>query len=68
MAIVEFSKQDLEALVGKKLTDEDYKDRITMLGCPLDKMDAKAVHYEISPNRPDMYSAEGFARTIRNFW
>ncbi len=67
IAVIEFLKKDLEHLVGRKLGEDDYKNRITMLGCPLEKIEAEKVHYEISPNRPDLYSAEGFARAVRNF-
>lgn len=67
IAVAEFLKKDLEKLVGRKLSEDDYKNKITMLGCPLGGMDPEKVHYEISPNRPDMYSAEGFARAIKNF-
>ncbi|MBI2075619.1 MAG: phenylalanine--tRNA ligase subunit beta [Candidatus Aenigmarchaeota archaeon] len=67
IAVAEFIKKDLEKIIGRKLSEDDYKNKITMLGCPLEKMDSEKVSYEISPNRPDMYSAEGFARAIKNF-
>ncbi len=67
MAVLEFSKTELERLLERKLTDDEYKNKIPMLGCPLEKMDAKKVWYEISPNRPDLYSVEGFVRAIWNF-
>ncbi len=67
MAVVEFEKKELEKLVGKKLGDKDYSDVLTMIGCPLEKIDSKKVWYEISPNRPDLYGIEGFARAARNF-
>lgn len=67
MAVVEMPRRDLEQLVGRRLTDEDYKNRIPMIGCPLEKADQRTVWYEVSPNRPDMYSVEGFARAVRNF-
>ncbi len=67
IAVVEFDKKDLDRLVGRKLTEEDYRNKLPMLGAPLDKADEKKVYYEISPNRPDMYSVEGFARAAKNF-
>ncbi len=67
IATIEFLKKDLERLTGRKLTEDDYRNRIAMLGCPLEKMDAGKVYYEISPNRPDFYSSEGFARAVKNF-
>ena len=67
MAIVEFRKADLERLVGRKLTDRDYRERIPMLGCPLEKIDRESVWFEIFPDRPDMLSLEGFARAVKHF-
>jgi phenylalanyl-tRNA synthetase beta chain len=67
MAVVQFEKRALEAMVGRRLSDADYKERIPLFGCPLEKSDATSVHYEVSPNRPDMFSIEGFARAVRRF-
>ncbi len=67
MAVVQFEKKYLEKAIGRKLTECDYKERIPMFGCPLEKMEKQAVHFEVSPNRPDLLSIEGFSRAIRNF-
>lgn len=67
MAVVQFEKRALEAMVGRRLSEADYKERIPLFGCPLEKMEANVVHYEVSPNRPDMFSIEGFARAVRRF-
>lgn len=67
MAVVEFTIKDLERLVGRKIKKEFFSERIPMLGCPLEKMEKEKVYYEIFPNRPDMLSIEGFARSLRTF-
>lgn len=67
MAVVQFEKKDLEKMVGRKLTDKDYNEHIPLFGCPLEKMEKSAVYFEVSPNRPDMLSIEGFSRAINNF-
>ncbi len=67
MAVVEFSRQILEQLVGKKLTEKDFE-AAAMLGCPLERIDKQTVCYEIFPNRPDLYSHEGFGRALRSLW
>ena len=67
MAVVQFEKRALEAMIGRKLSQADYAERIPLFGCPLEKEDATSVHYEVSPNRPDMFSIEGFARAVRKF-
>lgn len=67
MAIVEFYREDLEKLIGRKLTQKDIEDTIPMMGCPLEKIDGEKLVYEVFPNRPDMLSAEGFARSVASF-
>lgn len=67
MAVVEFSIKDLESLVGRKLTKEELADKIVMMGFSLEKMEKDKVFYEVMPNRPDMLSVEGFARSVRYF-
>lgn len=68
MAIVTFNRKDLESLIGKKLSDSDYKDKIIMLGVPLERLTEQEVDYEIFPNRPDLLSVEGFARAVAGFF
>jgi len=67
MAIVEFSLKDLEKLAGRALTKKDLEERIPMMGSPLEKAERGRVWFEVFPNRPDMLSAEGFARAVRMF-
>jgi phenylalanyl-tRNA synthetase beta chain len=67
MAVIELDKPDIEKLTGRKLTKQDIEERIPMFGCPLEKTDGNKLYYEIFPNRPDMLSAEGFARAIGMF-
>lgn len=67
MAVVEFSRRDLEKLVGRKLSDSDLTEKITMMGFPLEKMEGDRIFYEVFPNRPDMLCVEGFARSVRHF-
>ncbi len=67
MPTITIDKKDLLNLVGKKLSDEKLKDRISMLGTDLEKVTDKEVTVEIFPNRPDMLSSEGFARALSSF-
>jgi len=67
MAVVEFSLQELEKLVGKTLTKNDIENIIPMIGCPLEKREGDKLFYEIFPNRPDLLSIEGFSRAMRYF-
>lgn len=67
MAVVEFSRKDFEKLVGRKLSDSDLTEKITMMGFPLEKIEGDRIFYEVFPNRPDMLCVEGFARSVRHF-
>lgn len=67
MAVVKFSIKDLENFIGRKLTKWDLEENIPMIGAPLEKIENDSVYYEITPNRPDFLSAEGFARGIKTF-
>lgn len=67
MALVTFNKKDLEFLIGKKLSESDYKDKLIMMGVPLERYTDEEVDFEVFPNRPDMLSVEGFARAAAGF-
>lgn len=67
MAVVTFDRRDFESLLGKKLKDYDYTEKIPMIGVTTESLSADVVSFEIFPNRPDMLSAEGFARALKAF-
>lgn len=67
MPTVILNKTVFEQLVGKKLPLEQLKDRISMLGTDLEKIEGNEIHVEVFPNRPDMLSEQGFARALSSF-
>lgn len=67
MPTIKVSIRDLERLLGKKLTPEDIKKYITLLKCEVEKIDGDILEYEANHDRPDIFSAEGLARGLRNF-
>ena len=67
MPTITIDRKVFEKLVGKKLPDEKLKDRISMLGTDLEEVNNKEITVEIFPNRPDMLSAQGFARAFSSF-
>lgn len=68
MALIEVDIKDLENLVGRSLTKEDLTEKIPMMGFPLEKLENGKAFFEVFPNRPDMLSVEGLARSIRSFF
>ncbi len=67
MAVVTFNRTDFEALVGRELSEEEYKKKIPMMGTPLEDLRDDEVDFEVFPNRPDLLSVEGFARAVQGF-
>src|SRR3989344_8896794 len=67
MPTITLNKTVFENLVGKKLPREELKDRISLLGTDLEKIDGEEIVVEIFPNRPDMLSEQGFARAFSSF-
>ena len=67
MPTITIDRKVFDELVGKKLPDDKLKDRISMLGTDLEEVNSKEITVEIFPNRPDMLSAQGFARAFSSF-
>jgi len=67
MPTVILNRKVFEKLVGKKLSLEKLKDRISMLGTDLEKISGNEIEVEVFPNRPDMLSEQGFARAFSSF-
>jgi len=67
MPTINVSKKEFEQLVGKELPLDQLKDRISMLGTDLEKVENDEIEVEIFPNRPDMLSVQGFARAFSSF-
>ncbi|PIZ52104.1 phenylalanine--tRNA ligase subunit beta [Candidatus Woesearchaeota archaeon CG_4_10_14_0_2_um_filter_33_13] len=67
MPTIILNKEVFEKLVGKKLPLDQLKDRISMLGTDLEKIEGNEIEVEIFPNRPDLLSEQGFARAFSSF-
>src|SRR3989344_3075638 len=67
MPTITLNKDLLEHALGKKLPLEELKDRISMLGTALEKIEGNQIEVEIFPNRPDLLSEQGFARAFSSF-
>jgi len=67
MPTITIDRKYVEKLLGRKLTTEKLKDRISYLGTDLESVDDKDIVVEVFPNRPDMLSEQGFARALSSF-
>ena len=67
MPTITIKRKELDKLLGKKYPASFLKDRISMLGTDLEKLDNEEIIVEVFPNRPDMLSAQGLARALKSF-
>ena len=67
MPTLRLNRKEFENLVGKRLSEEKLKDRISMLGTDLEEVNDKEIIVEVFPDRPDMLSEQGFARAFSAF-
>src|SRR6058998_3317136 len=67
MTNVSVQYDELIELVGKHLSREEFVDRITMMGSGHEGTEGDLITFDVFPNRPDMYSVEGIARSLRGF-
>ena len=54
-------------MLGRKVSDAELKDRISMIGTDLESMNDKEIVVEVFPDRPDMLTAAGFAKALSSF-
>ena len=66
MAIVSLDKQEIKKIIGK-LKDEEIDEFLSLFGTAVEKITNKEIEVEIAPNRPDMLSAQGIYRALRNY-
>jgi len=67
MPTITLSKKTIEKLVGRKMPVDQLKERISMLGTDLEKIEGDEIIVEVFPNRPDMLSDQSFARALSSF-
>ncbi len=67
MPTITLKRKRLLGLVGKPIDNEELSYAISMIGTDLEEINNENIIVEVSPNRPDMLSEEGFARALRYF-
>lgn len=69
MPVISFSYSDLCELVGRDIPRKVLRDRLPLLGADLKHLDDSSddISFEFFPSRPDNYSVEGVARSLRAF-
>jgi len=67
MPTITVSKKGLLKQIGKHLSDEELKEKITFLGISFEDFKEDDVTVEINPNRPDLLSEQGLGRALASF-
>ncbi|MCD6196765.1 MAG: phenylalanine--tRNA ligase subunit beta [Staphylothermus sp.] len=68
MPVIKITKWDLERLLGKVLSIDEILDYLPRIKCEVDSISEEGeIEYEATHDRPDLYSVEGVARSLRSF-
>ena len=70
MPVINFDYNDLCGLIGKEIPKDVLVKRIPLIGADMhdtDDGDEDAMSVEFFPDRPDLFSVEGLARSMRAF-
>jgi phenylalanyl-tRNA synthetase beta chain len=69
MPVINFKYSDLCDLIGEEIPKDVLVDRIPMMGADMHDIigDTDDMSVEFFPDRPDLYSVEGLARSLRAF-
>ncbi len=65
MANIKLNKKTFEKEIGK--LDEIMQNKIAMFGTTIESITDKELELDITPNRPDLLSYQGFKRSFLNF-
>lgn len=65
--IVDVSFKELQKLLKAKASLEQVMEALAMFGTPVDDVQGDNLRVEVEPNRVDMLSAEGIARSLNGF-
>ncbi len=68
MPVIKIMKWDLERLLGRVLSIDEILDYFPRIKCEVDSISEEGeIEYEATHDRPDLYSVEGVARSLRSF-
>ncbi|NAS88175.1 phenylalanine--tRNA ligase subunit beta [ANME-1 cluster archaeon AG-394-G21] len=65
MPVIKLYNADLENLTGVSI--ERIKERLPLLCADVERIESDSLDVEFFPNRPDLFSVEGVARTMKQF-
>jgi len=67
MPVINFTYKNLEELLGTSIDKKELINLLPMIGSDIEDHDDENLKVEFFPNRPDHFSVEGIARTLKGF-
>jgi phenylalanyl-tRNA synthetase beta chain len=67
MPVISVSSQDLKSLLGRKVSDDELESVLPLNKLEIESREGDELRVEVTPDRPDLLSAEGIARQL-NSW
>lgn len=67
MPVINFTYQNINQLLGNTIDKKELIDLLPMIGSDIEDYDDEKLKVEFFPNRPDHFSVEGIARTLKGF-
>lgn len=67
MPVINFTYENLFEALGTSMDKEELVNLLPMIGSDIEDYDDENLKVEFFPNRPDHYSVEGIARTLKGF-
>jgi phenylalanyl-tRNA synthetase beta chain len=67
MPVIDVNLEDFRGLLGRKITLDELKDRLPMMGTSWEGPTEEGFALEVFPNRPDLLSIEGLVRAYASW-
>lgn len=67
MPVINFTYNNINQLLGRSIDPEELIEMLPMIGSDIEDYDDENLKVEFFPNRPDHFSVEGIARTLKGF-
>ncbi|MCE5214562.1 MAG: phenylalanine--tRNA ligase subunit beta [Methanobacterium sp.] len=67
MPVINFTYNNINQLLGRSIDHEELIELLPMIGSDIEDYDDEKLKVEFFPNRPDHFSVEGIARTLKGF-
>jgi len=65
MTVISVQYSDVIDLLGKQYSIDEIRSAVSMIGAADEGTEGETISFDVSPNRPDMYSVEGIVRALR---